>query len=115
VVAVHSGAPDWGSGPTGEGKLYKIRCPDRDAAQPVLAWAAGPREVRVAFDRPLDPACLAALGKNPAIEYGKYVGAGDRFEVLRPGYAAVQQQQATPRFDLAVQSVQVSSDRRTLI
>ena len=58
VVACHSGGPDWGSGPTGKGKLYKIAYADRDHPQPVLAWPAGPREVRVEFDRPVDPELL---------------------------------------------------------
>ena len=61
VVAVHGGLPDWGSGPKGKGKLYKISYTDREAPQPVLAWAAGPQEARVAFDRPLDPAALRGL------------------------------------------------------
>ena len=55
VVAVHSGLPDWGSGPKGKGKLYKIEYFDRNAPQPLFAWAEGPQEVRIAFDRPLDP------------------------------------------------------------
>jgi len=50
VVACHSGKPDWGTGPTGRGKLFKIDTTDRDRPQPVCAWPAGPREVRVAFD-----------------------------------------------------------------
>src|SRR5262249_30030146 len=53
VVACHSGPPDWGTGPTGKGKLFKIIPSDRSLPQPVLAWAAGPREVHVAFDKPL--------------------------------------------------------------
>ena len=53
--------PDWGSGPRGKGKLYKISYSDREAPQPVLAWAAGPQEARVAFDRPLDPVALRDL------------------------------------------------------
>ena len=88
VVAVHSGRPDWGSGPTGKGKLYKIAYTDRDAA------AAGARlgrrrrsEVRVAFDRPLDPAQLQRPGaRTSRSSTAEYVRAGDRFESLRPGY-----------------------------
>jgi putative heme-binding domain-containing protein len=115
VVAVHSGQPDWGTGPTGKGKLYKIIYSDKQAPQPVVAWAAGPREVRVAFDRPLDPQALKNLAQQVTIEYGKYVRAGDPFESLRPGYAVVGHQQATPRFNLAVHSAQVTGDRRTLV
>src|SRR5262249_2323428 len=115
VVAVHSGPPDWGTGPLGKGRLYKISYRHSDAPQPVLAWAAGPQEVRIAFDRPLDPLRLKDLAKQAVIEYGPYVRAGDRFEVLRPPYVAVQQQLATPRHYLPVRSAQVTGDRRTLV
>jgi len=115
VVAVHSGAPDWGSGPSGKGKLYKITYSDRQHPQPILVWPAGPRELRIAFDRPLDASLLEGLAKRTTIEYGEYVRAGDRFETLRPGYAAVQQQLAAPRYNLPVLSAGVSADRRTLI
>src|SRR5262249_57990514 len=43
VVACHSGGPDWGSGPTGKGKLVKITFTDREHPQPVFAWPARPR------------------------------------------------------------------------
>src|SRR5205085_10111443 len=55
VVATHSGPPDWGTGPSGKGKLYKITYSDPGYPQPVAVCAAGPQEVRIAFDRPLDP------------------------------------------------------------
>lgn len=115
VVAAHSGGPDWGVGPTGKGKLYQIRYAGKDLPQPVAAWPQGPREVRVAFDRPLEAAHLEKLSDKPVLEYGTYVAAGDRFETLRPGYQVVQDQLMTPRFDLAVLGVQVTQDRRTLI
>ena len=115
VVAVHSGAPDWGSGPSGKGKLYKIEYAGKQAPQPVLAWVAGPREVRVAFDRPLELADLKDLARQVTIEHGAAVSAGDRFESLRPGYAAVAAQLAAPRFLLAVHSAFVTPDRRTVI
>src|SRR5207302_4946695 len=50
VIAAHSGIPDWGSGPDGQGKLYKILYNGKEVAQPVIAWAASPTEMRVAFD-----------------------------------------------------------------
>jgi putative heme-binding domain-containing protein len=115
VVAVHSGEPDWGTGPKGKGKLYKISYSDRKTPQPVLAWSSGPREVRIAFDRPLDPAQLRDLAKQVRIEYGKYLQPGDRFESLRPGYAVVKMQLAAPRFRLPVHAAQVTPDRRTLV
>jgi putative heme-binding domain-containing protein len=115
VVAVHGGGPDWGSGPNGKGRLYKIAYTGRELAQPVAAWAQGPREVRVAFDRPLEPEHLQKLAAHTAIEYGAYVSPGDRFETLRPGYQAVQDQLAAPRQELPVLGAQVTPDRRTLI
>ncbi len=114
VVAVHSGAPDWGSGPGGKGKLYKISYSGKSLAQPVAAWAAGPREVRISFDRPLDPAHLRDLARKTIIEHGPFVGAGDRFEVLRPGYAVVQQQLAAPRNRLDVHAAFLLEDGHTL-
>ena len=114
VVACHSGGPDWGSGPTGKGKLFKITWTGKDLPQPVLTWVQSPREVRIAFDRPLAAEQLAGINKA-TIEYGQYAAAGDRFESLWPGYKVVQDQLRAPRFDLAVHGVGVSSDRRTLI
>jgi putative heme-binding domain-containing protein len=115
VVAVHSGPPDWGTGPNGKGKLYKITYSNPLQPQPVLAWAAGPNETRIAFDRPLDPQHLQDLTKQIAIEHGRYVYPGDRFESLRPGYEVVRQQLLTPRYDLPVLAAQVTGDRRTLV
>lgn len=115
VIAVHGGQPDWGSGPTGKGKLYKVIFNDKQAPQPVMAYASSPNEVRIGFDRPLDLQRLRDLAKKIVIEYGKFVRPGDRFESLRPGYAVVGMQQATPRFNLPVLGVQVTGDRRTLI
>lgn len=115
IVACHSGGPDWGTGPTGEGKLFAIRYSEREVPQPIAAWGAGPQEVRVAFDRPLDPAQLKNLTARTSITYGEFVAAGDRFETLRPGYAAVQQQTAAPREALPVHGVSVTADRRTLV
>ena len=40
LVACHTGKPDWGTGPQGKGKLFKISWVDKHAPQPVLAYAA---------------------------------------------------------------------------
>ncbi len=113
VLACHSGGPDWGSGPAGKGKLFKAEY--HAEPQPVAVWPAGPGEVRVAFDRPLDPATLPRMRGAVEVQYGRAVRAGDRFEQHRPGYAVVQQQQLTPRHDLPVAGVSLTPDRRTLI
>ena len=115
VVACHSGGPDWGSGPTGKGKLFKITYTDKAHPQPVLVYPSGPREVRVEFDRPVDPQQLRDVLSHTKLTAGKYVRAGDRFETLWPGYAVVQAQKATPRFNVAVHSAQLTPDRRTLV
>jgi len=115
VVATHSGLPDWGSGPKGHGKLFKIAYEDREAPQPSAVWAAGPTEVRIAFDRPVEPERLKDLAKSVAIEYGEAVRAADRFESLRPGYAVVARQVASPRGRLAVLSTQIPPDRRSIV
>ncbi len=115
IVAAHSGPPDWGSGPIGRGKLYKIRFNGTNYPQPVLAWAAGPHEVRIAFDAPLNPELLRNLSREVSIEHGKYVQPGERFESQRPGYEVVRRQLAAPRYELPVWSAQVTGDRRTLV
>jgi putative heme-binding domain-containing protein len=135
VVATHSGPPDWGTGPTGSGKLFKITHSDRDAAIPVLAWARTPHEVRVAFDRPLDPQtvpsvvrgsldqvvpgspdpALESIAARTTIDYGRFVAAGDRFEQLRPPYVLVGKQVNSPRFALKVAGATLTPDRHTLI
>jgi putative heme-binding domain-containing protein len=115
VVACHSGPPDWGTGPAGEGKLFKIRYAGRTLPQPVVAWAAAPDEFRIAFDRPLDPADWTSAGEKVKIEAGRYVSAGDRFEVIRPGYQAVRDQLATPLRWVECLGLSLSEDRRTLV
>ncbi len=115
VVATHSGPPDWGTGPLGKGKLYKIRYRDPKTPQPVLAFVSNPREVRIAFDRELDPSRLSEVLKNAVIEYGPHVQPGDRFEVLRPPYAIVDRQLASPRHYLPIHTAQITPDRRTLV
>jgi putative heme-binding domain-containing protein len=114
VVAAHSGEPDWGSGPKGKGKLYKIEYRDREVPQPVLAWAESSQETCIAFDRPLGPSSLENLARTISIEFGTSVSPGDRFESLRPGYETVARQLAAPRFALPILSTQVSADRRSL-
>ncbi|HXT60188.1 MAG TPA: ThuA domain-containing protein [Pirellulales bacterium] len=113
AVTCHGGPPDWGVGPPGPGKLFKIFYADHAAPQPVAAWPVGPLELRVAFDRPVD-ASLVESWRDAEIEYGDYVRPADRYESLRPPYAVVQQQLQTPRGKLRVAAARLSDDRRTL-
>jgi putative heme-binding domain-containing protein len=111
-VCCHSGPPDWGTGPTGAGKIFRIRYSDPLAPQPLAAWPSTNNQVRVAFNRPLSPRVVDTL---PTIEFGEHVTAGDRHEVLKPPYAVVEQQAATPRGHLVVQSAHLEDGGRTLV
>src|SRR4029079_7125739 len=93
----------------------KLRYPHVYHPQRFWVWPAGPREVRVAFDRPVDPSLLRDVIKKTTLTAGRYVRAGDRFESLRPGYAVVAMQLTTPRFDVPIRGVQLTPDGRTLI
>ncbi|MEO5801955.1 MAG: hypothetical protein ABIR24_00375, partial [Verrucomicrobiota bacterium] len=115
VVPVHSGKPDWGSGPTGAGKIFKISYSDQDAPQPVSIWPVSPTETQIEFDSPLDPALAKEFAKQISVTQGKYVSAGDRFETIRPGYQAVQNQLLEPRYSVKVLGTAMSADNRLLI
>ncbi|MEZ6151985.1 MAG: ThuA domain-containing protein [Pirellulaceae bacterium] len=115
IVACHSGGPDWGTGPTGEGKLYAIRYSDQQAPLPIAAWATGPQEVKVTFDRPLDPSQLKSLAGQTSISGGEFVSTGDRFETIRPGYQVVKRQMEAVPDNLTVYGVNVTPDRQTLV
>jgi putative heme-binding domain-containing protein len=112
VVCCHSGNPDWGTGPKGVGRIFKISYTDKRAPQPVIAWPQSRTETRVAFDKPLDPLVLST---TKVLVGGKYVRAADRLELLKPPYAAVKQQEQTPRANARVLSQKLSEDSRTLI
>lgn len=114
MIATHSGQPDWGSGPTGKGKLWRVRYEDTNAPQPVVAWNASATELSVAFDRPLTAEARRDLAKTAQVESGKYVYPGDRFETIRPGYQVVYDQLTAPRYKHEILSTQLSPDRRTL-
>ena len=109
VVCCHTGAPDWGNGPKGEGRIFKISYTDKNEPQPVLAWAASEAQTIVAFDRALDAA------PPVTIEAGRYVSAADRLETIRPPYAAVKMQLRQPRAAVAVKSTRLSDDKRSVI
>lgn len=114
-VACHSGGPDWGSGPSGKGKLYRIQHAAPNHPQPAVVWPNGPREVRVEFDRPVDPEFFRDALPKIRLTAGPAVRAGDAFESIWPGYAVVQAQKLAPRRDVPVRAVQLTPDRRTLI
>jgi len=115
VVPCHSGGPDWGSGPSGKGKLFKIEYTDRQHPQVALVWPSAPREIRVEFDRPVEPSLLHDLLEQSQLTAGPQVRAGDRFEALWPGYAVVQAQKVASRRNVPIRSAQLTPDRRTLV
>ena len=116
LVACHTGTPDWGNGPTGQGRLFKISFTDQTAPQPVATWPASETETVIAFDRALDPATWADLATRTRIDSGRYVSAADRIEALRPSqYAVVKGQQQEPRGVVLVKNIRLSPDRRDLV
>ncbi len=114
LITCHSGDPDWGTGPEGKGKLFRISYTEPAAPQPVFAYAARPTEFRVVFDRPLDLLQFTNLAGLAAIDMGKYVTAGNRFEAFHPGYPAVARQLAVPRYKLPILSAGVSADGHSI-
>ena len=115
VVCCHTGAPDWGNGPKGEGRIFKISYTDKAAPQPVLTWPASETETVIAFDRSLAAATWTDVAARVKIESGRYVDAADRLETIRPGYAVVKMQQRQPRVGVAVKGARLGEDRRSVI
>jgi len=114
VVCCHTGAPDWGNGPKGEGRIFKISYTDREAPQPVLTWPASETETIVAFDRPLDGSWREAAA-GATMESGRYVSSADRLETIRPGYAVVKMQLRQPRTAAPVKGARLGADRRSIV
>jgi len=69
----------------------------------VAAWASGPFEVRVAFDRPVDP-------ETPAWASGQSIGFGARPERLQAAAVA-----ADSRDSIRVAAARLDDDGRTLV
>lgn len=95
---VHSGDPDWGTGPKGKGKIWRVRYKN-GAPQPVAAWRHSADEIRVAFDRVLPDGWSH---EGASVEASPNARAGDRFETMRPPYEVVSAQQAAGRRPLAI-------------
>ena len=115
LVACHTGPPDWGTGPAGDGRLFRISYAQPEVPQPVTAWAAAADEFRIAFDRPLVAEQWRGLRERIRIEAGSYVRAGDRFETVRPGYQVVRDQMASPRRWVEVLGLSLTGDQRTMV
>ena len=115
LVACHSGAPDWGTGPQGKGRLFKISYTDKTAPQPVLAYVPSSTTAKVIFDRRLKSQNFSSFAKASSVSVGRYVTAGERFETIRPGYQVVKLQRTMPRFELDVGEAYFGHDRRSVV
>ncbi len=115
MVACHTGEPDWGTGPQGKGRLFRIAYTNPEAPQPVLAYATSPTETEIVFNRNIATNRGSDLNSSVAVTMGKYVTAGERFEILRPGYQAVKNQRTMPRYELPVSTVRRDTDGRRLV
>jgi putative heme-binding domain-containing protein len=114
LVATHSGAPDWGTGPEGKGLIFEIAPAKEPAPQPVLAWSEAPGVFRIAWDRAPGHEAARAMIDGATISRGLHVRAGDRHETLWPGYEVVKQQMEEPVTDVPVLGGKWSADGRTL-
>ena len=111
VVSCHGGKPDWGTGPGGEGRLFKVRYTAPHEPRLAVAWPAGITEVRAAFTEALP----ADATVEAQITAGRYVRAGDELETFRPGYKTIAEDQApAPRHSLTVQASRLLDDGRTV-
>ena len=118
VVCCHTGIPDWGNGPKGAGRIFKISYTDKAAPQPVLTWPASETKTVIAFDRKLRSADwqdLLDFAPHMKIDSGHYVAAADRLETIRPPYAVVKMQQRQPRTSIEVRGVVPGPDARSVV
>lgn len=114
-VACHSGPPDWGTGPKGIGKIFRISYAEPSAPIPLSVSPSSPTEVRVRFSRALDQTQLAAIREGARLEFGEYVSAADRLEKLKPPYAVIGQQDATPRGNLKIHQATLQDNGQSLV
>jgi putative heme-binding domain-containing protein len=112
LLTSHTGRPDWGSGPKGKGRLFKLRYVDHGTPQPVLVGALSPTELRVFFDRPFTSEQWKNVADGFSVEMGRHVNSGDAFESFRPGYQVINAQQAESRFRLPIAAVTLDADGR---
>ena len=114
VIAVHCGGPDWGSGPSGVGKLFKVARLATETPTPSLAWAAGPQEVRIAFDRPVDSYNLQGLAARAAIEGGDSPPPATAWNLCGPAMRRLNTNKCA-MISRRHPSIQLTADRRTSI
>ena len=106
-VCCHSGLPDWGTGPQGEGKIFRISYKGKGLPLPTAIWPRDETNVVVSFYGQLGH--LGYLKPDALkIDYGEFVTPAEQFEVLKPPYEVVKRQSAAPRSELRVNQVEAS-------
>ncbi len=80
----------------------------------VAAWAAGPLEARVAFDRPIGPEVATSL-VGTRIVFGDDVKAGDRYIPRKPGELPPGGPKAEARGSLRIAAARLIDGGRTLV
>ncbi len=115
VVCCHTGKPDWGNGPKGEGRIFKISYTDKLASQPMVTWAVDETKTFVEFDKPIDSLQRQDVLPKVIVEAGRYVSAADRLETIRPPYAVVKMQLRQPRTKATVNGAMMPRDQRQRI
>ncbi len=111
-MACHSGGPDWGSGPKGQGRLFALTYADTGSPQVVAIGMPGPGETEISFDRPFTPGRWAELASTLTLTKNRYAAEGDDCEAFRPGYRAVDVQQQEGRWRVPILSATLSADGR---
>lgn len=114
LVSGHTGKPDWGNGPNGPARLFKLSV-DAQTPQPVAVWAENLTRTVISYDRAVPEAFVAGLAKDPRLTGGRSLDAGFHRETMRPGYAVVKRQQAETRTTLAISAVRRSEDGRSVV
>ncbi len=115
VVCCHSGDPDWGNGPKGEGRIFKITYTDKKSPQPVLTWPMNEVETAIAFDQSIEQESWPIASSHAKLVSGRFVDAADRLEKIRPGYEAVKKQTQEFPANLGLNNIMISPDKRNLV
>ncbi len=113
AMACHSGRPDWGSGPRGQGRLFTLTYADHGSPQVVAIGMIAPGETEISFDRPFTAERWAALAATFSLSANRYAAEGDDCEAFRPGYRAVDVQQQEVRWRVPIAAATLSADGRS--
>ncbi|HRE81177.1 MAG TPA: c-type cytochrome [Opitutaceae bacterium] len=114
LVAIHTGPPDWGTGPQGIGRIFKLRYIGGSAPLPLFTHAAAPGVAEIVFDGPLPASYENNLKDQINARVGRFVDASNLYERNPPPYAIVKAQRTEKTTHPEVQAVTLSPDRRTL-